>query len=152
MKMKTLHISIIIAAAVAAVVIFGVMAALTPHLFQFNQQSNLGEAESELALVVSMNSTDVKVGQGMGMNISLTNTSPNTLVVVPKHDWPLRQWSMGPCLFHLPFGMALFRGDYTIQNMTEGHRLPLYPRGVYMCKTIGIVDYVFEPSSNKATV
>lgn len=150
--MKTLHISIIVAAGVGVAAALGALVFLSPHMFQFNQQSNTDNAESQLALAVSINSTEIKVGQVMGMDISLTNTSPNTLVVNSQHNWPLRQWSMGPCLFHLPFGMALFQGDYTVENMTEGQRLPLYPKGVYMCKTIGIIDYVFEPSSAKATV
>ena len=151
MKMKTLHLSIIIAVGVGAIVTFGVIMLISPHIFTISSQSNTGEG-SQLALAVSINSTQIKTGQSMGMDISLANTSPDTLVVNPQHNWPLRKWSMGPCLFHLPFGIALMKGDYTIDNMTQGQRLLLYPRGVYMCKTIGIVDYVFEPSSTKATI
>ncbi|MDE1829732.1 MAG: hypothetical protein KGI25_05370 [Thaumarchaeota archaeon] len=150
--MKTLHISIIIGAGVAAAIALGAITLLSPHMFQYNQQSGMSEAASHLGLAMSLNSTEIKLGQSMGMDISLTNTSPNTVVLDPEHNWPLRKWSMGPCLFHLPFGMALMQGYYTTQNMTDGQRLPLYPTGVYMCKTIGIVDFVFEPSSTKATI
>jgi hypothetical protein len=48
--------------------------------------------------------------------------------------------------------MALFRGNYSIDNMTEGKRLALYPSGVYMCRTIDIDSFVFQPSSNKTTI
>lgn len=149
--MKTLHLSIIIAAGVGTIVAFGAFALLSPHMFVFNSQPTTDDG-SQLALAVSINSTQIKTGQSMGMDISLANTSPNTLVVNPQHNWPLRKWSLGPCVFHLPFGMALMQGDYTLDNMSQGERLPLYPSGTYMCKTIGIVDYVFEPSSTKATI
>lgn len=149
--MKTLHLSIIIGAAAVAIAA-GTMVLLTPHMFQYGQKSETADAASQLVLVMSLNSTDIKPGQSMGMDISLTNTSPNRVVLDLEHNWPLRKWSMGPCLFHLPFGMALLQGYYTAQNMTDGERLPLYPRGMYMCRTIGIVDFVFEPSSSKATI
>ncbi len=48
--------------------------------------------------------------------------------------------------------MALFRGNYSIDNMTDGKRLALYPHDVYMCRTIDIDRFVFQPSSNKATI
>ncbi len=151
-KMRTLTLSIIIGAGVAVAITFGAIALLTPHMFQFNQQSSTSEAASQLVFAMSLNSTQITRGQSMGMDLSLANNSPNTLVINPEHNWPLRKWSMGPCLFHLPFGMALLQGDYTIQNMTEGQHLPLYPAGLYVCKTIGIVDFVFQPSSTKATI
>ncbi len=149
--MKRKHLSIIIAAG-TTIAGFVTIAILFPTMFQFNPDSDMDAARSQLALAVSINSTEIKVGQTMGMDISLANMSPNTLVVKPQQNWPMKQWSMGPCLFHLPFGMALFRGNYVIKNMTEGQRLSLYPSGVYMCNTIGIVDYVFDPSSTKAIV
>jgi hypothetical protein len=157
MKMKTSHLSIIIAVGVCAIVAFGVIMFLSPHMFssvssEENEGQQMENTESQLALAVSINSTEIKTGQSMGMDISLANTSTDKLVVNPDHDWPLRKWSLGPCVFHLPFGMALMKGYYTIDNMTQGQRLLLYPRGVYMCKTIGIVDFVFEPSSTRATI
>ncbi len=157
MKMKTLYLLIIIAAGVGAIVTFGAITLFSPHSFnsvpnEENEEPQMENAESQLAFAASINSTQIKTGQSMGMDISLANTSPNKLVVNRDHDWPLRKWSLGPCVFHLPFGMALMKGYYTTENMTQGQRLPLYPRGVYMCKTIGIVDFVFEPSSTKATI
>ena len=149
--MNRLRISIAIGSGIAVLTAVGVLLLLTPHLFHFNQQSG-PDGSSQLALAMSLNASEIRAGQSMGMDISLANTSPDTLVIDPQHNWPLRKWSMGPCLFHLPFGMALMKGNYSIQNMTEGERLPLYQRGVYMCKTIGIVDFVFDPSSTKATV
>ncbi|HJU13251.1 MAG TPA: hypothetical protein VJ792_02205 [Candidatus Nitrosotalea sp.] len=148
--MKQLHLFITVGVGIAAVAAFGA-AALLFHVFQVNPQSGT-EPESGIALAMDLNSTAIRTGQTMGMDISLTNTTPGVLTINPQHNWPLRKWSMGPCLFHLPFGMALMQGDYTLQNMTDGQRLTLYPRGVYVCKTIGIVDFVFQPSSSKATI
>lgn len=150
--MKTLHLSVIIGGVIAAIIAAGVITLLTPHIFESNQQSGINQDASQLALAMSLNSTEIRPGQSMGMDISLANTSPNTVVLDLQHNWPLRKWSMGPCVFHLPFGMALLQGDYTAQNMTEGQRLTLYPRGVYMCRTIGITDFVFEPSGTSATI
>ncbi|MGI0102377.1 MAG: hypothetical protein ACREA7_07265 [Nitrosotalea sp.] len=153
--MKSLHLYIIMAIGVAAIVTLGATISLSPHTFNLNHnyQSNSTDTQSSmLSLSVSVNSTEIKVGQGIAMDIALDNTSPNTLVLNPQHNWPLRKWSMGPCLFHLPFGMALLQGNYSIDNMTEGERLPLYPSGVYMCRTIDIDHFIFQPSSNKATI
>lgn len=138
---------------IGAIVTIGIIALFSPHMFNLPQQSSSENTPpSVLSLAVSVNSTEIKAGNGIAMDIALANTSPDTLTLIPQHNWPVKQWSIKPCLFHLPFGMALFQGDYSIENMTDGKRLPLYQSGVYMCKTIGIVDYVFEPSSNKATI
>ena len=150
--MKTLRLLILVGAGAASASVFGMAALLFPQLFHFGYHEGTENSGSQLALAMSINSTSIRPGQVMGVDISLANTSPDKLVVDPQHNWPLRKWSMGPCLFHMPFGMALMPGNYSVENMTEGQRLPLYPSGVYVCKTIGIVDFVFEPSSSKATV
>lgn len=152
MKMKSLTLSIITAAGIGAAVTFGIVLMFTLHSFNTAQTNTENYPESMLQLNVSVNSTQVKPGQNVGMDISLVNTATHTLTINLEHNWPLKKWSLLPCLFHLPFGMALLQGNYTIDNMTQGNRLPLYPRGIYLCKTIGIVDYVFEPSSTQATV
>ncbi len=153
--MKSLNLYIITAIGIGVIVTFGAIVLLSPHTFNLSQNyqsSSENTPPSMLSLSVSVNSTEIKTGRGIAMDIALGNTSPNTLVINPRHNWPIRIWSMGPCLFHLPFGMALLEGNYSIENMTEGEHLLLYPSGVYMCKTIGIVDYVFQPSSNKAII
>lgn len=153
--MKSLHIYIVVAICIGVIVTIGVIASLSPNTFKLsnNPQSNFtNTSPSMLSFSASVNSTEIKAGKGIAMDISLQNTSPNTLVLSPEHDWPLKKWSMGPCLFHLPFGVALFQGNYSIDNMTEGQRLALYPSGVYMCRTIDIGDFIFQPSSNKATI
>ncbi|MGI0087912.1 MAG: hypothetical protein ACREBI_08120 [Nitrosotalea sp.] len=153
--MKSLHLYIIMAIGIGAIVTFGVIVSLSPNAFNLNhnyQSNSTNTSSSMLSFSVSVNSTEIKAGQGIAMDIVLDNTSPNSLVLNPQHDWPLKKWSMGPCLFHLPFGVALFRGNYSIDNMTEGERLPLYPSGVYMCRTINIGHFIFQPSSNKATI
>lgn len=148
--MKRQHLLITVGAAVVAAAAFG-SAALVLHPFQAGQQYSTAP-DSQVALAMTLNSSEIRTGQTMGMDISLTNTSPGTLALAPEHNWPLRKWSMGPCLFHLPFGMALMQGNYALQNMTDGQRLTLYPRGVYMCRGIEITGFVFEPSSTRATI
>lgn len=151
--MKSLHLSIVTAAGIGAVVTLGIVLVLTMHGPNNTGQSNVANYPvSMLAFAMSINSTNIKVGDSIGIDISLANTSPNTLTVPPQHNWPLKKWSLGPCLFQIPFGMALMQGNYDTQNMTEGQRLLLYPRGVYMCRPIGIVNYIFEPSSTTATI
>lgn len=153
--MKSVNLYIITAIGIGAIVAFGAIALFSPHTFNLNQNHQQNSAitpPSALSLDVTVNATQIKAGQGIAMDIVLTNTSPNPLTISTQHNWPVRQWSILPCLFHLPFGMALFAGNYSVDNMTEGKRLPFYQTGVYMCKTIGIVDYVFQPSSNKAVI
>jgi hypothetical protein len=152
--MKSLNLYIITAIGIGVIVTFGAIVSFS-HIFnpsQNYQPISANTPQSMLSLNVSVNSTQIKAGQGVAMDIVLANTSPNVLTLRPQHNWPVRQWSILPCLFHLPFGMALFEGNYSVENMTEGKRLPFYQTGVYMCKTIGIVDYVFQPSSNKAVI
>ncbi|MGI0047396.1 MAG: hypothetical protein ACREBB_09460 [Nitrosotalea sp.] len=150
--MKPLHLSIITAAGIGSVVTLGIVLMFTMHSFNTVQPNTANYPESMLLLNVSMNSTQLRTGQGIGMDISLANTATHALTINPEHNWPLKKWSLLPCLFHLPFGMALLQGDYTVDNMTQGNKLPLYHSGIYLCKTIGIVDYVFEPSSTQATI
>ncbi len=148
--MRQSRLFILVGMAAAAAVSVGAIALLSGTFHQGPLSEK--EAESGLVLAMSLNSSEIKSGQTMGMDISLTNTSPDTVTVTPQHNWPVRKWSLGPCLFHLPFGMALMQGDYTLQNMTDAQRLTLYPRGVYVCRAIGIVDFVFEPSGTRATI
>ncbi len=150
--MKPLNLSVITAVGIGAVVTLGVVLMLSMHSLNTTQSNTGNYPQSMLALNVSLNSTQLSTGQGIGMDISLVNTATHTLTINPEHDWPLKKWSLMPCLFHLPFGIALLQGDYTTDNMTQGNKLPLYQSGIYMCRTIGIVDYVFEPSSSQATI
>ncbi|MFZ1077361.1 MAG: hypothetical protein WAN47_08040 [Nitrosotalea sp.] len=152
--MKSLTLYIIMAISIGVIVTFGAIVSFS-HIFnpsQPYQPISENTPPSMLSLDVSVNSTQIKAGQGIAMDIVLDNTSPNVLTLRPQHNWPVKQWSILPCLFHLPFGMALFEGNYSVENMTEGKRLAFYKSGVYMCKTIGIVDYVFQPSSNQAVI
>ena len=150
--MRTLYISINISAGVAAIATIGVIFLAGNQQHPYQQGGGLESDGSQLVLALSMNSTKIATGQEMGMDISLTNPSPSRLSVPPKHDWPLRKWSMGPCLFHLPFGMVLLKGNYGVDNMSDGQRLTLYPRGLYLCRPIGITGFVFEPSSSRVIV
>ncbi|MDE1764542.1 MAG: hypothetical protein KGH88_09940, partial [Thaumarchaeota archaeon] len=86
----------------------------------------------------------------LGIDITLDNTSPNMLVKDSKNTWPVKGLNMGPCELD-PVGIAIYEGNYSLENVAVARPLQLYQNGTYMCPMLVTVDgYVFEPSSDKA--
>jgi sugar lactone lactonase YvrE len=85
----------------------------------------------------------------LGVDISLNNTSSQQLILTKANDWVRNDLSVGPCSY-LPFGIAVLKGYYTEQNMTNVSSLVLYPN--YPCpRPPSITGYTFQAMSDMVT-
>jgi len=108
-----------------------------------------------IRLDLSVNSTSLKPGDTIAITIRENNLRPIPNEVRAASDWKLQGLSLGPCgTVNRPIGFAIFKGNYTKENLSTGHPLQLYQPGTYFCPMIlsGISSYVFEPLSNLADV
>lgn len=111
------------------------------------------QSSSALKLYLSTNSTVVNQGHTMLVKIWLNNTSSSTLVVNSQDKWPLKGLSLHPCDWGLPFGVGLFEGNYSLENITMSKQLSIYQHGVYNCPAMQystVNTYVFQPLSSNA--
>jgi hypothetical protein len=68
---------------------------------------------------------------------------------VPVSDnWQYKGLGVAPCDFTSPYGIAVFRGDYTSSNFSTGTPLTLYdPHVTRLCPTnYPVISYSFQPS------
>jgi plastocyanin len=95
-------------------------------------------------------------------NLSELNTLPAYTTVSAAQNWPAADLSLGPCgTFEFPFGMGLYQGHYTSQNISSGTPLTIYtpdanetsqPRPEDCPAHPQVFGYVFAPQSDNAVV
>jgi len=109
-----------------------------------------------LSLSLSLNATTYQPGQPVTIVIDETNTLPKTNNVPTSNKWPLTALGVGPCgPINYPFGIAVFKGNYTSLNVLSMTPLKLYnPTAMYSCPAMlsGISTYEFEPLSDSAAI
>ena len=147
---------------VALVAMAGVTSALlSPNNFfpssasYFESSSTTVKSVDGLALSLLLNSTRIRPGQGISITAQEKNTLSTVNNVSASADWPLRGLSVGPCgPLNFPVGVAIVQGYYTSSSVSAGRPLNLYQPGPYYCPATlsGISAYVFQPSSDKASV
>ncbi len=98
-----------------------------------------------------VNSTHLKPGDGIAITIRESNMRfvPNELQA--RSNWMIRGLSLGACgTVNTPVGFAIFRGNYTEDNISRASPLQLYKPGTYFCPMIlsGISSYIFAPGSD----
>lgn len=146
--------------AFATILAMGVSLAYSAGLFyqptvstRYNASyANLGLG---LRLDLLVNSTHPKPGEGVVVTIRILNFRLASNQVQAKSDWGIRSLSLGPCgTVNQPIGFAIFRGNFTRNNIWAARPLQLYAPGLYSCPVIlfGIQSYVFEPESNSAEI
>jgi plastocyanin len=106
---------------------------------------------SSLKLYFSTSSQSIHLGQAVGITISVNNTLPAQLYVKAENSGVLPSLSLDPCVPR-PFGITMFQGYYTEQNMTKGNQLLLFNPDVSCPVMNATLSYVFEPSSAHAVV
>ncbi|MDE1830328.1 MAG: hypothetical protein KGI25_08395 [Thaumarchaeota archaeon] len=106
---------------------------------------------SFIKLLLTTNSTIIRQGQTIGLDISLNNTASNKLVLNSDNNWGLPDLSFDPCIPR-PYGIAVFNGYYTEQNMTDGGPLLIFNPDASCPAINSTKSYVFEPESTNATV
>jgi hypothetical protein len=108
-----------------------------------------------IRLDLSVNSTSLKPGDKITITMSEQNLRSFLNEVRAASDWKLQSLSLGPCgTVNRPIGFAIFKGNYTKDDISAGHPLQLYRSEIYFCPMIlsGIRSYVFDPLSNLANV
>ncbi|HJT10827.1 MAG TPA: hypothetical protein VJ771_08595 [Candidatus Nitrosotalea sp.] len=104
---------------------------------------------SSLKLYFSTESQSIRPGQAIGITVSVNNTLPTQLHVKAANSGALSSLSLEPCIPR-PFGIAMFQGFYSKENMTYGKSLLLFNPDA-LCPVMNATqDYVFEPSSARA--
>lgn len=109
-------------------------------------------------LEVSLNGTRLvdSPSQNTSDTILVSMTEYNILPYVNNltagNNWPLENLTVGGCDFHEPFGIAVFRGNYTSENISKASSIDLFP--VLMCPVGSLPSeyYTFEPNSDFATI
>lgn len=121
----------------------------------FDTTTLSANSTSGLNLVLELNSTTYSPGQWIAVNISDYNTLPTTNTLQVERDWPIQNLSLGPCSRNLPIAIGVFRGDYSLSNITQANsseQVQFYQPGVYACPDIMVIqEYAFQPQSDNAS-
>ncbi|HKT22104.1 MAG TPA: hypothetical protein VJR06_05810 [Nitrososphaerales archaeon] len=106
-----------------------------------------------LRLSLQISTASDRVGGTVMINVSETNTNPSPLNESAAHDWAVVGLRMDMCYASVyPFGVAVYPGHYTEQNVSSAKPVNLYP--VVPCPLLirYITGYYFQRSSNMALV
>jgi hypothetical protein len=113
---------------------------------------------SGLELILSVNSTSIRPNSTLAITVTELNTLSKANNVSSASEWrmPGLTWGQG-CggPGYLPHGIELFKGYYTIDNVTSAKGLPFWgsiPCGVASIIDIGnVTSYAFQPNSDNAS-
>jgi hypothetical protein len=109
-----------------------------------------------LSLSLSLDSTTYQPGQQVTIVIDEINTLSKTNNVSASNKWPSNNLALDipneSTMF--PFGVAFFRGDYTLLNYSTGTPLVIFnPSELYIgTPVVGPTSYSFHPSSDIVNV
>ena len=131
----------------------------------FSSSSNNSNNKLGLELFASVNSTELtQEDSSLLLNITVIDTLPTQNNVSYANSWAIANMShLGePCNFYSPTGFAVFSGYYSLNNLSQGTPLNLYPIEP-MCPAafifngssiIGVLQnvtsYSFLPKSDRA--
>jgi len=110
-------------------------------------------APNGLELRLSVNATDLAPGGRLQVSVSEFNTEASANNVSAANLWGLSGLSVGECgTSTYPFGAAVLRGWYDLGNVSQAEPLRVYP--VVPCPLFIrlVTGYLFEPSSDSATI
>jgi hypothetical protein len=121
--------------------------------------SNSGNSVSNsspngLSLSLSLDATIYQPDQGILITVGEQNILSTQNNVPSAYQWPLGGLSLSPCGTNsFPFGVAIFQGNYTAEDVSTATPLVLYnPNELPPCPAIpAITAYDFLPSSDLAT-
>ncbi|MDV3292646.1 MAG: hypothetical protein LYZ70_00060 [Nitrososphaerales archaeon] len=122
-RTKSLVIAVIAVAAVATLLVV-----LSPYLFTFHDPGAVN-------INASFNATTVAQNQTIRVSVTDRNSLHFTNELPLSGDWRVQNLSMGPCA-SFPFGIALYQGRYTIDNISSAKTVEMYAPGPYFCKGI----------------
>jgi rhodanese-related sulfurtransferase len=107
-----------------------------------------------LQLTLSVNTTTFSQGESLQINVSEYNTISTTNNVPAENNWGNSGLALGPCknIFVQPFGILLFQGRFTAQNISQATALEIYPRVPCPLFIRQVTGYLFLPDSINAAV
>lgn len=110
---------------------------------------------SDLNLGLFLNSLVIGAGNGVSVQIDEKNPTDRGILVSTANDWAVPGLTLGQCgTLNDPFGVGIFPGYYTSENVSAASALTLYPPGTDNCPGIlsGITGYSFEGMGNVAGI
>jgi hypothetical protein len=137
-KLIVLIIALAAVAAVAALVI------LSPSLLTVHDSGAIGFG-------ASVNATSLLQNQTLKVDVSVRNSLYVTNTLPLSGDWKVQNLSMGPCTFYqsYPYGIAVYQGRYTLENISSGTQLEMYAPGGYFCGVATLANtFTFKPQQN----
>jgi|GEM_PF-335337 len=107
-----------------------------------------------LRLQLSVSTTNPAPGVALQIKVSEYNTLSTTNNVAAENSWAVSNLALGPCknTYVQPFGVALFQGHFTKQNISLATALgifPLVPCPLFIRQVTG---FLFLPDSINAAV
>jgi hypothetical protein len=115
--------------------------------------TNYVASQYGLQLQLSINAAQVATGGTIQVNVTELNTLGQENDVNKSSDWLVPvALSACPNTNVQPFGIAVYKGYYTAQNVSLGTQVPTFPPTVCPLYERLVTGYLFEPHSDLATV
>jgi rhodanese-related sulfurtransferase len=107
-----------------------------------------------LQLQVAVNATSLTPGENLQISVGEYNTLTTANSVSSGKNWGVSGLSLGACsnTYVQPFGVALYQGHYTAQNISQATSLEIYARVPCPNYIRMITGYDFLPDSINAAV
>jgi len=85
------------------------------------------DSPGDLVLELSIGASILGQPNAVQLNMTEYNIATSNDNVTPSSDWPVSGLSLGPCgTLELPFGIAVYQGHYTSQNITSAIPLTMF--------------------------
>jgi hypothetical protein len=116
--------------------------------------SEITSSQNGLELQSTLNTTYLHSGKSILITVNELNTLQRTLNISKESNWAISGLTLSPCgTFPLPFGIEVFHGFYTQQNISAGSGLGLFAPGTYGCPGIlAVSHYVFQPAGSNVSI
>ena len=138
---------IIFAVILASASIVSFLIVVSPYILTFHDPG---------AISVSASVNPTEVGQNQAIKVTVSDVNglriPNELPL--SGDWRVQNLSMGPCAFYTayPYGIAVYQGRYTIDNVSSAKSIMIYAPGISNCPTESISNsFTFKPLQNASS-
>jgi hypothetical protein len=125
---------------------------------EFNDVNSVStKSGNGLSLSVSLDAKTYQSSDAINIVITEYNTLSKTNKRLAADKWPIKGLSDSVCgVEDFPFGIAVFQGDYTADNISTGTPLILYNPNVIILGCVpnvqNVTAYNFQRSSDTATI
>ncbi len=124
-----------------------------PQASETHSSSTSTSASNGLELRLAINATNLAPGGKLGVTVSEFNTEATANNVSAAQLWKVQGLSLGACGTEIyPFGIAVFQGGYTSENVSEAKPLRIFPPIACPMMIRLVTGYLFEPMSDSAVV